>query len=91
MMWGYVGDGCWELQHGNLLIGCIYGNKNNDRCRLTVEKILRDAEGVARPVGPEVLWSSERTEMELDEAKMLVEAHMERLLRLELSFLQHVY
>jgi hypothetical protein len=88
LQWSYVGSGSWELQ-GGVLLGCYYGAKDPDQKdfqSIAIEKVCCGAGGT---VSYEQIFKLGPANFEYKEAMMLVEAHMERILRRDVQQLQH--
>jgi hypothetical protein len=84
MRWGYVGDGCWELQGSPIVLGCIYGPKSGPIYRISLEKVATMNHAPGSCIAERIF---EINDLSCDEnwAMMLVEAHVENLLRRELK------
>lgn len=77
MIWAYVGGGDWELQ-GGMFVGCIYGNKFDDKVKLTIELVV-DRKEVKR------LWETPVQEMPLEDAKRTIIDQLKKIHQGELD------
>jgi hypothetical protein len=84
MTWSYVGSGCWELQ-GGLLLGCIYGNKFDNKCSITIERLGGADSRVKELVRLDGL------DLPIDKAKEVVLAQYRILLETDLELLKRVF